>query len=111
VRVTVGVASGKQQTPYAVVIAPSGAVRTLGYPPAQAYPVPSENMEKLADRVRTTFPKLKSKNCPGAFSNRSSARFITALGRTVKVRGACDQRFTNLWDFLTNSVGIFQLGL
>ena len=108
VQVTVGVGGGVK-TPYGVRIVPGGAVATNGTPPAQVYPLTREQDEKLSDRVRTVFPQLKSKHCSGT-TKYDPVRFITALGTTVSVRGGCDTRFTNLWDFLTNSVGIFQVG-
>jgi hypothetical protein len=107
-KVPVGVGKGTN-TPYAITIAPGGAVRTAGNPPAKAYPLTAEQDAKLSDRVRKAFGKLKSKECAGGFSGQSP-QFITALGRTVMVRGGCDSHFNNLWNFLTNSVGIFQVG-
>ena len=55
----------------------------------------------LSDLVRKDFPKLRSESCPGTFPD-ESAQFITALGRTITVRGTCEPAFTNLWDSLSH---------
>lgn len=59
----------------------------------------------LSRLVRSSLPNLKSVQCAGTFPDESTA-FVTALGKTVKVRGTCEPAFTRLWTELSNAVRV-----
>ena len=46
--------------------------------------------------MRKDLRGFKSEQCPGT-SDEYYPLFITALGKTVTVRGACEPGFTKLW--------------
>lgn len=91
--------------PYTVTIAPGGAVTTSGSAPATAKSVTSAQDSLLSNQVQDGFGKLTSSVCPGTFPD-EAAFFITAEGKTVTVRGTCDQDFATLFDALTSAVGL-----
>ena len=91
--------------PYSVTIAPGGAVTTTGSPPATPTPLTRAQDMVLSNQVRDEIGKLKSASCPGDFPDEASL-FITALGKTVRVRGNCDRDFLNLFDALTTATGL-----
>jgi hypothetical protein len=78
-------------------IARNGDLATTDSPHAGA--ITSREVSKLSGLVRAAFPGLKSEQCPGSFPDESSM-YITALGRTVTVRGTCDSAFTKLYNEL-----------
>lgn len=102
-KITLGL-SGGTIMPYSVTIAPGGAITTTGNPPATPKPLTASQEADLSSLVRSSFPSLKSKRCPGMFPD-AAAMFITALGRTVTVAGDCEPGFATLWDKLTAAVG------
>jgi hypothetical protein len=90
--------------PFSTTIAPDGAV-TMDRTTFQSFTSAQE--AELSRLVRNTFGSLKSKQCAGTFSDESEL-FITALGKTVTVSGACGPGFTKLWNALEkalNSLG------
>jgi hypothetical protein len=104
VKITFG-RSGGLIVPYSVTIAPGGAVTTQGNPPVKPKSLPSAKDVELSGLVRDGFGKLKSEQCPGTFPDEAS-QFITAMGKTVTVRGTCEPGFTKLWDSLTGALGL-----
>jgi hypothetical protein len=98
--ITFGLSGGTMRN-YSVTIGPGGAVSGLSGPAASS--IPSAQHSELSSRVRSAFATLKSEQCPGTFPD-ESARFITALGKTVTVRGACEPGFTKLWNELDKAV-------
>jgi hypothetical protein len=92
--------SGGTMVPNSVTIAPDGVVTRTGSPPAR---LTSAENAKLSGLVQSSFSKLRSEECPGTFPDESAA-FITALGRTVTVRGSCEPEFTKLWGSLGSAV-------
>jgi len=88
--------------PNSVTIAPGGAVTTQGGAPVGPKSISSAEDARLSGLVRSAFPNLKSESCPGTFPD-ESALFITALGKTITVRGTCEPGFTKLWNQLANA--------
>ena len=107
VKITLGL-SGGTMVPYSVTIAPGGAVTTTGNPPAKPKTLTSAQDAELSRRVRSGFTNLKSEQCAGTFPD-ESAWFITALGKTVIVRGTCEPGFWRRWFALTTPLGWPQL--
>jgi hypothetical protein len=101
VKITLG-RSGGTIVPWSITIHPGGAVTGLGPSPKS---IPSSEDAKLSDLVRNGFAGLKSEQCAGTFPD-ESATFITALGRTVTVRGTCEPGFTKLWNKLVSALGL-----
>jgi hypothetical protein len=91
--------------PYTVTIARDGTVTTDGSPPVAPKSLTSDEDAKLSGLVRDAFGSLKSRQCPGTFPDEAS-QFITAMGKTVTVRGTCEPGFTKLWNSLTNALGL-----
>jgi hypothetical protein len=107
-KITLG-RSGGTMVPYSVTIAPGGEVTIEGGVPGALAPMPITSSEdaRLSGLVRNGLPKLNSEQCAGTFPD-ASGQFITALGKTVTVRGTCEPAFTSLWDALTNALGLNQ---
>jgi hypothetical protein len=93
--------------PYEVTIAPGGAVTTKGAPPVKPVALTSAQDEALSKLVRRDFGKLKSLQCGGSFPDEATF-FITALGKTVSVRGTCEPTFTKLVNAISNALGLNQ---
>jgi len=100
-KITFGLSGGTMR-PYSVTIAPGGAVTTTGLPYGKPKPVTSGKDAELSGLVRKGFADFKNDQCPGTFPD-ESAMFITALGRTITVRGSCEPGFTQLWNSLITS--------
>jgi hypothetical protein len=94
--------TGGTMFPVSFTIAPSGAVTENSHPPVKATQLSSAEVVKLSGLVRAAFPGLKSEQCPGSFPDESSM-YITALGKTVTVRGTCEPGFTKLFNELRGS--------
>jgi hypothetical protein len=110
VKITLGLTGGTM-VPYTITIAPGGAVSTTGQPPTKGPPSDSWRLTsaedaKLSRLVRNSFGNLKSEQCSGTFPD-ESAVFITALGKTVTVRGNCEPGFTKLWSAVTTALGLY----
>lgn len=103
-KITLG-RNGGLIVPYSVTIAPGGAVTTQGNPPVKPKSLTSAKDVELSGLVRSEFGKLKSEQCPGTFPD-EAAQFITAMGKTVTVRGTCEPGFTQLWNELTTALGL-----
>jgi hypothetical protein len=102
-KITVG-RSGGTMVPYSVTIAPDGAVTATGANPPSGR-LTSAQDAAISARVRSDLPGLKSESCPGTFPD-ESATFITALGKTVTVRGPCEPGFTKLWNAVARALGV-----
>jgi len=107
--------SGGTMMPYSITIAPNRAVTAQGNPPF-GKPAGNEDVlviltsateAELSGLVQNGVAKLRSEQCPGTSPDESSM-FITALGRTVTVRGGCEPGFTTLWGKLARAVGLHQ---
>jgi hypothetical protein len=97
--------SGGTMMPYSVTIAPGGAVTSTGNSPVTPKPVASVREKYLSLLVRGRLWNLKSEQCKGTLPDESSM-FVTALGRTVTVRGTCESSFTQMWHDLASAVGL-----
>jgi len=94
--------------PYTISIAPGGAVTAEGNPPVKPpTSLTSAQDEMLSRLVRNGMGKLTTLQCAGSFPDEASS-FITALGKTVSVRGTCEPGFTKIYDALTNALGLNQ---
>jgi hypothetical protein len=103
VKITFG-RSGGTILPYSVTIAPDGAVTATGANPPSGK-LTSAQAAELSARVRSDLPGLKSESCPGTFPD-ESAMFVTALGKTVTVRGTCEPGFTKLLSSFAKTLGV-----
>ena len=91
-------------TPYTITIAPDGTVSAEGYPPVEPpKSLTSAEVETLSAQVRNEMGKLTTLQCAHTLPDAASS-FITALGKTVTVRGDCEPRFTALYDALTTAL-------
>jgi len=97
--------SGGTMVPYAVTYSASGAVLATGRSGIDLSPLSSAQDQRLSSLVQNGLDKLKSESCPGTFPD-ESALFITALGKTITVRGSCEPGFTKLWNALAKSRGL-----
>ena len=89
---------------YKITIAPGGAVTVQGNPPVKPpASLTSAQDEALSVQVRNAIPMLTSVVCAHTFPDEAS-QFITALGKTVYVRGDCDPDFRKLYDALSNAL-------
>ncbi len=104
-KITLGRVGGL--VPYEITIAPGGAVTAKGIPPAKPTALTGGQDEQISKLVRQGFGKLKSEQCAGSFPDEAT-EFITAMGKTVSVRGNCEPGFTTLWDSLTSALGLNQ---
>lgn len=101
------IAIGRQggMVPYQVTILPGGTVKATGVPPSKPKALTSAQDETFSLRVKHELGNYKSLYCGHTFPDEASY-FITALGRTVAVRGSCEPGFTKLWSDLANAVGL-----
>jgi hypothetical protein len=108
VRITFGL-SGGTMIPFAATIDRAGTVQTAGFlPGAVVAKTVSRAQEKtLSGLVREAIGGLKDEQCSDSFPD-ESGKFITALGKTVTVRGTCEPSFTKLWNELANAIGVKQ---
>ena len=87
---------------WSITIAPGGGVTTTGDVSWYLSSVPRGQDTYLSGLVRDAIGKLKSENCPGT-SPDGPALFIGALGKTVTVRGKCNQGFARVWRALVRT--------
>ena len=106
VEITLG-RSGGTMVPTSVTIAPGGRLTGVDHLILKSNAISSAEDAKLSRLVRNDFPSLESKQCPRTFPDESSS-FITALGKTVTVRGTCEPGFTKLWNALEKALGLPQ---
>jgi hypothetical protein len=97
--------TGGTMVPTSVTITPGGRLTGADHVVLKSNAISSAEDARLSQLVRNDFPSLESKQCPGTFPD-ESAMFITALGKTVTVRGGCEPGFTTLWNALTSAVGM-----
>ena len=95
--------SGGTMIPTSVTIAPDGTVIHVSAATGGPASISSAEDVKLSGLVRDGLPNLTSQSCPGTFPD-ESAKFITALGKTVTVRGTCEPAFTKLWKTLWDTL-------
>jgi hypothetical protein len=103
VKITIGRTGG--MVPYAITILPGGTLKTTGVPPAKPTALTSAQDETFSLRVKHELGSYQTLLCGHTFPDEASY-FITALGRTVAVRGSCEPGFTKLWDDLANALGL-----
>ncbi len=101
VKITFGTRGGTL-VPFSATIASDGAVTSTGVRKV-SLKLPGSVDAKLSGLVRTGLPSVKSEQCPGTFAD-ESAYFITALGKTVTVRGTCEPNFDHLWSTLASAL-------
>ena len=104
-RIVFGVAGGNM-VPYQVTIEPTGRVRSSGALRPRVRQLSHAKVVSLSRLVRQDFAAgLKSRLCPGTNPDIGSD-FVAAYGRTVRVHGGCEPRFTKLWGTLARAVGL-----
>jgi hypothetical protein len=103
-RIVFGIAGGNV-VPWSVTIEPTGRVRTTGSPSAR-HRLSRAKVASLVRLVRHEFASgLRSRQCSGTLPDIGSV-YIVFGGRTVRVHGSCEPRFTRLWDTLARAVGV-----
>jgi hypothetical protein len=104
-RIVFGVAGGNL-VPYQVTIEPTGRIHSSGPLKPSVRRLSHAKVVSLSRLVRSGFATgVKSRLCPGTNPDVGSD-FIRAYGRTVRVHGGCEPRFTRLWDTLARAVGL-----
>jgi hypothetical protein len=104
-RIVFGVAGGNLMA-YQVTIESTGRVHSSGPVKPSVRQLSHAKVVSLARLVRSGFAAgVKSRLCPGTNPDIGSD-FIRAYGRTVRVHGGCEPRFTHLWDLLAHAVGL-----
>jgi hypothetical protein len=101
-KITIG-RSGGTLMPFSLTVASDGSVTSTGTVRGSLSPLTSAEHAKLSGLVRTGLPSLESAQCSGTFPD-ESAYFITALGKTITVRGTCKPDFTELWSTLAEAL-------
>ena len=92
--------------PFQVTIEPTGRVHVSGRLHPTKRQLSHAKVVSLSRLVRTDFAAgLKSRLCPGTNPDVGS-EFIHAYGRTVRVHGGCEPRFSRLWTTLAKAVGL-----
>ena len=92
--------------PFQVTIEPTGRVRASGQLEPRRRQLSHAKVVWLSRLVREGFDAgVKSRLCPGTNPDFSS-KFIQAYGRTVRVHGGCEPRFSRLWATLAKAVGL-----
>ena len=96
--------TGGMIMPYTITIAPDGTVTAEGNPPnTPPKSITSEQDEDLSRQVRAEIGKLTTLQCAHTFPDEAT-NFITALGKTVAVRGTCETGFNKLFNALNNAL-------
>ena len=104
-RIAFGVGGGNM-VPFQVTIERTGRVRATYPIRPQRRRLTQAKVASLSRLVRHAFATgLRSRQCPGTNPDVGSD-YIRALGRTVRVHGSCEPRFTKLWDTLAHAVGL-----
>jgi hypothetical protein len=104
-RIAFGVAGGNM-VPYQITIEPTGRVRATGSFRPRRRRLSQAKVAALSRLVRQAYASgLKSRLCARTNPDVGS-EFIRAGGRTVRVHGGCEPRFTKLWDTLAQAVGL-----
>src|SRR5579862_6293580 len=94
---------GGNMVPYQVTIQPNGVVRRSGSASARRSRLPAATVGQLRTRIEQAH--LSSRECPGTLPDVGS-QYIRVCGRTVRLHGACEPRFTRVWDALAHAVGL-----
>jgi hypothetical protein len=104
-RIVFGLGGGNM-VPFQVTIEPDGRVRSSGFVRPRRHRVSVAKVSSLTTLVRHEFASgLRSRQCAGANPDVGSD-YISALGRTVRVHGSCEPRFSQPWNTLARAVGI-----
>ena len=104
-RIVFGI-SGGNMVPSQVTIEPTGRIHASGPLKPTRRQLSHAKVVSLSRLVREDFAAgLKSRLCPGTNPDVGS-HFIQAYGRTVRVHGGCEPRFSRLWDTLAKAVGL-----
>ena len=92
--------TGGNAVPYRVTIQPDGSVRAT-----QGWSVRKRILPRQVRRLRSEIRNahLTSRLCPG-FLPDFATNYIRLDGRTVRVHGQCEQRFTRVYDDLLAAV-------
>jgi hypothetical protein len=91
---------GGNAVPYRVTIQPNGSVRA-----SQGWTVRRQILPRQARRLRSEIRNahLTSRLCPGYLPD-FATNYIRLDGRTVRVHGRCEPRFTRVYDDLLAAV-------
>ena len=104
-RIVFGLGGGNL-APWQVTIEPTGRVHATADVRPSRRQLSRAKVVSLSNLVREAFSAgLKSRLCPGTNPDVGS-RFIHAFGRTVRVHGNCEPRFSRLWNALARAVGL-----
>jgi hypothetical protein len=104
-RIVFGIAGGNM-VPFQVTIEPTGRIHASGPLEPSRRHLSHAKIVSLSRLVREDFSAgLKSRLCPGTNPDVGS-EFIHAYGRTVRVHGGCEPRFSRLWATLAKAVGL-----
>jgi hypothetical protein len=103
-RIVFGLGGGNM-VPYQVTIEPTGRVEAAGSIRPTRHRLSQARVASLWSLVRQELPGLKSRLCPGTNPDVGSD-YIRSLGRTVRVHGSCEPRFSRLWSTLARAVGL-----
>jgi len=104
IRIEFGVGGGNM-VPWQVTIERTGRVRSTSFRPTRRR-LTRAKVATLSRLVRHAFAAgLRSRECAGTNPDVGSD-FIDALGRTVRVHGSCEPRFSKLWETLAGAVGL-----
>ena len=97
---------GGNIVPWQVTIEPTGRIRSTGLVRPRRRRLSQAKVASLTRLVRHAFASgVRSGLCAGVNPDVGSD-FIRAAGRTVRVHGNCEPRFTRLWDTLARAVGL-----
>lgn len=92
--------------PFQVTIEPTGRIHASGQLEPARRQLSHAKIVSLSRLVHEDFSAgLKSRLCPGTNPDVGS-EFIHAYGRTVRVHGGCEPRFSRLWATLAKAAGL-----
>jgi hypothetical protein len=94
---------GGNLLPWRVTIQPNGIVRRTGPMRIGRTHLPGAAVRRLRTQIEGA--RLRSRNCQGTLPDIGS-RFIRVGARTWTVHGACDARFTRVWNSLARAAGL-----
>ncbi len=104
-RIVFGIVGGNM-VPFQVTIEPTGRIHASGPLEPGRRHLSHAKLVSLSRLVREDFSAgLKSRLCPGTNPDVGS-EFVHAYGRTVRVHGGCEPRFSRLWSTLAKAVGL-----
>jgi hypothetical protein len=95
--------TGGNLSGYHVTIQPNGSVRVRGEGWTARKQIRPTRVRQLRREIQHAH--LATRLCPGSLPDFAS-KFIRFAGRTVQVRGTCEQRFQRVFDALVSAVAL-----